>query len=360
MWSMSSSRRRRGAVALLLLLLTVAGRATAQEASESDGRTRDQLWEPTAPIAFALRFDRRAVFGDRDTTSTKEYPATLTWSDSTGAARAMPVRLRTRGHFRRLSRNCTTPPLRLLFDKAEVKGTPFTGQRTLKLVTACRSGEKYDEYVRREYAVYRVHRQLTDWSFGARLATVTYVDSARDGQTEVRPGMLLERDDDVGARHGTKVWGSKGTPRMSDTEPDLTALTALFLYFVGNTDWSLPAQHNITLFSDTTLTLYPAAYDFDWSGIVDTDYAFPDSRLPIRSVRERLYRGPCRSPEDFAPAFARFRTQRPAIEAVYTGESGLSPAYVRATLKYIDDFYRTLENAGRWRAEMERSCVKDR
>ena len=33
-------------------------------------------------------------------------------------------------------------------------------------------------------------------------------------------------------------------------------------------------------------------YDFDYSGIVDTDYAVPGEGVDIKSVRERAYLGP--------------------------------------------------------------------
>ena len=353
-WRSRSASRQAGALALLLAGLTSVRGVAVAEAQASHA----ELWGVEQPLVFRLSFDRKAVYRDRDTLSTKTYPAMLTWADSAGAMHAVAVTLRTRGHFRLASQNCDTPPLRLRFEKADVKGTPFRGQRNLKLVNACRTGDRYDEYIRREHAVYRVHNLITDWSFRSRLATVTYADTLGSGAPATRTAMLLEDEDEVAQRHGAKVW-KKGRARMVDTKPGLMTMSALFEYFAANIDWSVPAQHNFRLFEVEQDVLYPVPYDFDWSGMVDAPYAFPDARLKIRSVRERLYRGPCRTADAMAPVFQRFHEQRSAIEAVYTTQPGLSPAYVKNTLAYIDEFFRTIDTPSRWASEMERMCVKD-
>lgn len=357
MWPRCLSCRRRAA-ARALALQVAAACAVAPLAAQSVPGHRE-LWGDEVPLVFRLSFDRKTVYADRDTLSTKTYPATLTWTDSAGTPHHVPVGLRTRGHFRLATRNCDTPPLRLLFDKADVKGTPFRGQKRLKLVNACRQGSRYDEFIRREHAVYRVHNLITDWSFRSRLATVTYADTSGAGAPVTRTAMLLEDEDEVARRHGATVW-KKGRARMVDAEPGLMALSALFEYFAANVDWSVPAQHNFRIFEVEQDVLYPVPYDFDWSGLVDAPYAFPDPRLKIKSVRERLYRGPCRTPEAMAPLFQRFRDQRTAIEDVYATAPGLSPDYVARTRAYIAEFYRTIDDPGRWKAEMERGCMEDR
>ena len=67
-------------------------------------------------------------------------------------------------------------------------------------------------------------------------------------------------------------------------------LASVFMYMVGNTDWSLPYLHNIRVFQNFT-SYIAVPYDFDWSGIVDAPYAVPDYRLNIKSVRDRIWRG---------------------------------------------------------------------
>ena len=72
-------------------------------------------------------------------------------------------------------------------------------------------------------------------------------------------------------------------------------------YMIGSTDFSIYALHNVVLVQTQDRTLYPVPYDFDMTGLVSPPYAIPDKRLPIGSVKDRLYRGPCRTLERPAP-----------------------------------------------------------
>jgi hypothetical protein len=64
--------------------------------------------------------------------------------------------------------------------------------------------------------------------------------------------------------------------------------------------------------------------------------------LPIRDVRQRLYRGPCRTPAELAPIFARFAGQRTAIVALFGESSGLSAKVAAGARGYVDAFYEVL------------------
>jgi hypothetical protein len=44
-----------------------------------------------------------------------------------------------------------------------------------------------------------------------------------------------------------------------------------------------------------TRTVFPIPYDFDYSGLVDATYALPPPGMGITTVRDRVYRGPCRT-----------------------------------------------------------------
>jgi hypothetical protein len=97
-------------------------------------------------------------------------------------------------------------------------------------------------------------------------------------------------------------------------------------------------------------------YDFDWSGAVDTYYAVPDPRLPIKTVRERIYRGPCRTAEEMAPVFQQFVAKRDTIMALYRGLEGLDRDYVKETEKYFAEFYATIADPREWKRASERAC----
>ena len=88
----------------------------------------------------------------------------------------------------------------------------------------------------------------------------------------------------------------------------------------------------------------PVPYDFDHSGIVETNYALPPPQLEISSVRERLYRGLNYSPAVFQEVFAKFNSVKPQLYALYQDNPLLSPSYIKRTIKYLDEFYEIIND----------------
>jgi len=93
---------------------------------------------------------------------------------------------------------------------------------------------------------------------------------------------------------------------------------------------------------------------------VNAPYATVDPKLPIDRVRQRLFRGYCHTPEDFAKVFSLFNEKKPAIYALYSDPIGsrLHKGTVDATLKYFDDFYATINDPRRSRHEIIDNCRK--
>lgn len=293
-------------------------------------------------LSFRMQADFGAVFKERGQTSTW-HPATLSYTDSAGAPVTLPIRIKTRGNFRLRRETCNFPPLHLEFPKDKVRHTLFAGQSRLKLVVHCQDkNERYEQDVLLEYLIYRALNQLTDNSFRVRLTRFTYVDSAGKRDSLTRYAFFLEADDRMARRLGGKVFPRTHVVDES-TDPNQMPLIWMFEYFVGNTDWSVWALHNIVLVMRPQVPLPLAVpYDFDWSGVVNAPYARPDARLPIRSVRERLYRGYCRSAEELAPVLQLFNEKKDAIYDLYRTQEGLDPKVRDDALKYYDEFYKTI------------------
>src|SRR2546430_4066469 len=104
---------------------------------------------------------------------------------------------------------------------------------------------------------------LTERSFQVRLAHVTYLDTARTRDTLTRYGFFIEDDNRMARRNHTHVITSQGIPQ-DGTDSDQVGLVAVFEYMIANTDWSVAGLHNIVLTEDTSGTIYPVPYDFDW------------------------------------------------------------------------------------------------
>jgi hypothetical protein len=330
-----------------VLLLCLSSAASGQTAPPP-------LFQTAAPLELRLETDLRGLLRDRGEKRV-EHRAAL-WFSSDADTGSVQVKLRTRGIFR--LKNCTFPPIRVDLPTRKVENTPFAGQDRLKLVTHCRSDRLYERNLLREYALYRVFSVLTDTSFRVRLAHIAYVDSARH-DTVTRYGFLLESDAALAQRLAAEqVTGAKVHDMVTDASH--MTLVAVFQYLIGNTDWSVWGRHNIAIFQETAQprSLLAVPYDFDFSGVINAPYASTPPQLPIRSVRERLYRGYCQPDSLVAQVLSRFRTTKDSVYAAVRAVPGLPEGDVRAMLDYFDDFYETIDNRTAVNRVFARSCRK--
>jgi hypothetical protein len=319
------------------------------------------LFVTDEPLAFELAGPLRTVFQQREPEDRVEQDATLTYRTA-GADTSVTVPLQVRVRGRSRAAACDVPPLRLDFPKSEVVGTEFEGQNRMKLVTHCMAAESYDKYVRLEYLIYRVQALVTPFSLRARPVEVRYLDSERGREIDTRPGILLEDEGRFGERHDMQLFEGVSVDRAR-YDPEALAALDVFQYLIGNTDWSSsegPGEeqccHNVTPYVRADGTLIPVAYDFDSAGLVNAPHAVPDARLQIASVRTRLYRGLCRTPEQLAPIFARFEQQRSAILALFTEQQGLEPKAAASAREYIEGFYEVLGDDKRRDRAFSRVC----
>jgi hypothetical protein len=360
-----ATRRPSVRVALLALALAPLAPLTAQDSTAAGGEggggrgaarraAREALFGDTTPLALAIRFDHKLLFKDRDTLSQRVYDGRVVLRSGTRED-TIPVRLRPRGHFRLSSDHCDFTPLQVEFRDRPTRGTVFEGQGKLKLVTHCRTGDKaYDEYLLREYLVYRAHHLLTPHSFRARLVQAAYDDSLDPRWQVARRAVLLEDEDDVARRVPGKI-SSQGGAVWENLDSAAVGLYALFQYYIGGTDWSLSALHNVRLVQREDGVFFPLAYDFDWTGLAQTPYAVPDPRLRVSNTRDRLFRGPCWPVAQYAPAVATFTAQRGALLALLD-TPGLSDDYRKSTTRWIEEFFRTIGDPKAFEKAIKRGC----
>jgi len=330
-----------------------AERSNPNRLSDTGAYEIPKLFASDTVVRITLATNLRAIARAR-TGPTRYRPARLSYADTGGATVTVPLRVRGRGHWRRT--NCEMAPLLLNFWTDSSKKTLFARVGRGRLVVHCRNTDTHDQYLLQEYQLYRVYNLLTPLSHRARLAHVTYMDSASGTQIAARHGFILEDDDAMAKRNGARQDSSKGA-KAGDLDAYTDALVGVFQYMIGGTDWSVAGLHNVQLVKRPDGTMHAVAYDFDWSGAVNASYAKPDYRLPISTVRQRLFRGYCAPPEEYARVFALFNDKKPAIYALYADHIGqlMKPDVVRRTLEYFDEFYATISDPKR-AAELVRGC----
>lgn len=318
-----------------------------------------RLFRSTEPVEVTFTTNLKAIVRERDSTKLNPYGAQMTYKDSTGKDVNVPVTLRARGHFRRQARNCTFPPIRWDAKRADVNNSLFQGLTTLKITTSCRPGqEEYEQYILAEYAAYRLYQIVSPLHFRTRLARVTYKDSAKASPDVTSWAFFIEDDKEMARQNKMQIVETKGA-LFDDVETAQLMRTSLFEYMVGNTDVSISGLHNIVLLRDSTsLAIHTVAYDFDFSGLVNTRYSSVDPRLRVKRVTERLHRGPCKTPAEWAPIFAHFQSKKAAMDSVYASIPQLSPNRVKSSREYLDGFWKDIADAGIVKREIAGECQK--
>jgi hypothetical protein len=314
------------------------------------------LFKSQATLAFTFTSDFGAINRDRDPKSTKRFPGTIQVPGD-GGVQPIPVQVSARGHARRDPRVCSVVPIRLEFAKNDLAGTVFEGQKELKLVTHCDNSSDGEQGVLTEYLTYLIFNAFTPRSFRARLVRVTYVDPKRDKAPEPRYGVLLENDDDVARRMEGRSY-TMPNRHFNFIERESLMMMTLLQYMIGNTDYSIMALHNVKLVQTPDMKIYSTTYDFDYSGLVNTGYGAVDKRLGLTSVRDRMYRGPCKTMPEFAPFLERITAKKDEVLALIDQIPDMKPARRKDARDYLGEFFSTASNPAKAKRAFVDNCVK--
>lgn len=346
-------------VVVLYLVLTVSGKT--QTPPDSTGNVYYPLlpalglFETDDVLEINLMGNIRELLKDRSENS-QYHAMILKYRKKDGGEISIPAKVKTRGRFRKLKENCYYPPLLVNFSKSEIpQSSIFNKQDKLKLVMPCQG----DEYVVREWLLYRLYNLVTPKSFMARLVRVTLDDVKNKKAGSPFYGILLENEKQMAKRNGAVEVVRKIKPEQTEQEAFL--IMAVFEYLIGNTDWSVQYLQNIKLVApDSNAVPIAVPYDFDHAGLVNAPYARPAEELNMTSVIERRYRGYClKDMKHFEKVIALYNRLKKDIYSLYTECFLLDAKYKKATIKYLDEFYFTINHAGIVQKEFGYPCDKN-
>jgi hypothetical protein len=131
---------------------------------------------------------------------------------------------------------------------------------------------------------------------------------------------------------------------------------------IGNTDFSVPANHNIKLIlpkADTMQAPYIVPYDFDYAGFVNAPYAIPDPMLGIEQVTERLYRGFARTLEELEEVLVLFRAKKPEIYALIDNFPPFEVYTKKDAKQFLNDFFEVIDSEKSIKAVFINSARRD-
>jgi hypothetical protein len=287
-------------------------------------------------LNISLRFD---VTNYRRKKPKEEYmDGLLTYHISEKDSINKNIKLKSRGEMR--NGYCDFPPIRLNFSKAGFQKADVSKIDKIKLVTHCEYGN--EENLFKEYLIYKLYNVLTDTSFRVRLVKIEYINTYKKSKPIDSYAFFIEPIEILAVRTNSIAVTSVNLSQKN-IYPEMMDRVAIFNYMVGNTDWSVPNQHNVKILSKLTVgnsglgMIVP--YDFDYSGLVNADYAVPFEGLGITSVTERRYVGICRSEETFIQALQEFKDKKEEFYKVINGFSLLKEKTKKEMIGYLDTFF---------------------
>lgn len=292
------------------------------------------------------------------------YPAKIEWTDELGNNNSLDIEVSRRGLTRQ--RVCRYPPIKLYFDKEQVKGTTFRGQKNLKMVTHCDKGSRFEQYYITEMLIYQIYNLITDYSFRVRPLEVVYIDQGGKEQPE-RFGFLIEDDSDVAARNDLKKLNI-GEIEPEQMDPVQASNLSLFQYLVGNVDYAAlsgpdPEEccHNAKLIGPEPLEdgdlVVVIPYDFDSAGLVNAHYAAPPANLKINSVTQRLYRGFCIHNDTLEPARERILSKEAEIMALFDNPL-LTSGTQKKAVKFMEKGFFEIRDQKNFEKKIIENCRK--
>ena len=334
----------------------------------SPAAAKSNLFSEEAPLQLVITAQFPQLVRSAKT-STNPFPATLTVTDGAGPAQTVPLELRPRGLTRRTGGYCAFPPLSLNFDKTKVEGTPFQGQKKLKLVTYCNTPADQEQRIVLEYLAYRFYNLVTPQSYRVRAADVTYRNGDKDDGLK-RFGFLIEDIDDVADRNKLKeLEAASKQVKVTQLDPRAAGRGALLEYMISNLDWDFLAAtagadccHNSRFLAAkgatpaTATAVVPLPYDFDYSGLVDAPYAVAPESLKVNGVTDRLYRGYCVSTGEMPAVIDEFRGKRAEMMALINTDPRLNPRFRAKAARFMDGFFAVLDDPAKVEAQIVKKC----
>lgn len=293
-------------------------------------------------IEMTLTTDIRGLQKQKGNDVFQEGTVKMQFPDKTEVTEKVAVG--ARGNFRR--EYCRIPPIMLNFRSPN---SSLNNLGKLKLVISCGLKSGDEELLFKEYLIYKIYNIFENKSFRVRLLNVNYEDAGGKNKPFTQHAFLIEDDGEMARRNGCK---KKDHPPYSteSTDRELMTFVSIFEYFIGNTDWSVPNNHNIKLIFDRkndAALPFPVAYDFDYCGLVDASYAIPNEIIGTEKVTERVYRGFPRSVEEIQTILNVFKAKKESIYSLINKFTLLSEKARKVMTDYLEDFYTAIENSSR-------------
>lgn len=305
-------------------------------------KKRISLFNSDELLTVSLRFDLTTYL--KKNLKGNSLPGTMTFHVTDKDTINKKVSIKTRGIFR--LENCTFPPMELNFKKGMYAWADSGKVNKVKLVAHCDVGNLNDEYILREYLVYKLFNVLSDTSFRVRLLRVNYIDTQKKRKPMIQYGFLIEPAEILAARTGSTIVKSANINQLH-IFPDVMDRVAIFNYMIGNYDWSVPGRHNIAILlprkNNSSGLGVAVPYDFDLTGVVNANYAVPSDETGLKTIRDRKFLGICRDKGVYQNDLRFFLSRKDQLYSVVSDFPYLNQKSKKDITNFLDEFFVQLE-----------------
>jgi hypothetical protein len=344
---------------VLFVFLSNTGLVQAQQSAPQDQQaSNSQQWSSDSLTIFSfmdkiegdvLQVTIKSNFQRLISRKFKEeyQPATFSFIGPEGDSVSLDIKIKTRGNSRK--QICFYPPLKMKFKKADLKSKGLLPFNKYKIVTQCKPGITYERYIMKEYLTYKLMETTYPYAFKVKMLNITYLDVRNSGKIKEKKqlGFIIESEEELALRYNARVIErSKSGFHHLERIPALQM--SLFQYMIGNTDWAMPNLHNMKVLKVPEYEkLVPLPYDFDYCGLVDTDYAVVHESLAIKDVKQRLYIGPSCEEREALALIKEFSGRKQAALDCINNFERLEERERRKMVNYLTDFFEALESENR-------------
>jgi hypothetical protein len=301
-----------------------------------------KLFDSDEPLEISLQFDLKHFLAKTAKTETFDGLLKMYISEADSMDRKITIKYRGLSRYQ----NCGFPPMEINFKKPVYLDSDSGRVKNIKVVHQCQRGSPFEEFIMREYLVYKLYNVLTDTSFRVRMLKINYIDSKKAKKPITQYGFFIEPKNILARRTNTLVVKTTNLTQR-DMIPEAIDRVAIFNYMISNWDWSIPGQHNVDVLRSARYDVaglgIPVPFDFDLSGIVNAEYAIPPPGLGIENNRVRLFMGICRTKEVYEKELLMFLSKKELLYSVINEFPYLSKAAKKDITILMDQFFDQLE-----------------
>ncbi|MGZ5246479.1 MAG: hypothetical protein ACXWV5_05455 [Flavitalea sp.] len=320
---------------ILVIIVCCAGNLQAQQ----DLLNKKNFFTSDTVLSVAISSDFSHLVSQalKDTSIEEWQPASVRFIIGETNVECKDAEIRARGKYRKEA--CYPPPVMVRFNHKNLPGR-------LKLVWPCKTTSSlYEQYVLKEYLVYKMYNLVTEKSFKVRLVKVSFTDTKNKIKSDQRFGFFIEDIDQVAKRNECIEMQEDSMLHTESVQRRQMTELAIFQFMVGNTDWNVPVKRNLKfLLCNISGNPIAVPYDFDYTGMVNAKYAIPAETLPIISVRERYYLGFTRTLDELRNAVEGFRTKKDSLIKLVNEQPGLDNFNKREMIKYLNEFFEDVDS----------------